>query len=84
MAILLSAIAGLLFGLVSSSVNRLLGTVLSVAPVLVWFVFLVLAMVGGISDADGRALGFSISAIVVGLLIGQMAGRSVENQRSAT
>lgn len=75
--------AGLAFGLASAFASRLWGTVLAVAPVVAWFVFLAMALDGGITGPESEWLGFGLSGMLVGLLLGQLLDRRRRNARSA-
>lgn len=59
----------------SNFANRLWGTFLAAAPVLVWFVYFAIALDSGITDLESQALGFGVVGIVLGLFLGQMFGR---------
>lgn len=82
MIVSVSIAVGLAFGLGSTFANRLWGTLLAAAPVLVWFAFFFKALEGGLTDSETQSLGFSVCGIVIGLFLGQMFGRHRKKTRS--
>ena len=72
MPIVLGLSAGLVFGLAAIPVNRLWATVLAVAPILGWFVLLVIAIDDGLTSEQTNGLALGLLGILLGLAVGQV------------
>ncbi|MFL4474515.1 hypothetical protein ACIPVK_11010 [Paeniglutamicibacter sp. MACA_103] len=83
MPLWIGLLAGLAFGLASAFANRLWGTVLAVAPVVAWFIFLAMANDGGITGPESEGLGLGLFGMLIGLFLGQLLDRRRRNARSA-
>lgn len=72
------------FNIASAFSNRLWGTVLAVAPVAGWIVFLAMTAPGGITDQESEVLGLSAICVIVGIFLGQALGRPVKNRGASS
>jgi predicted cation transporter len=72
MPILIGLGFGLVFGLVAMTVNRLWATVLVVAPILGWFLLLIMAIDHGLTIEHTTRLALGLVGIVLGLAVGQV------------
>jgi hypothetical protein len=72
MPIVIGLSAGLVFGLAAILANRRWATVLVVAPILGWFVLLVIAIDDGLTSEQANGLALGLLGILLGLAVGQV------------
>lgn len=72
MPIVFGLSAGLVFGLAAIAANRLWATVLVVAPILGWFVLLVVAVHDGLTNEQTTRLALGLLGVLLGLTVGQV------------
>ncbi|ROS75625.1 hypothetical protein EDF24_1194 [Curtobacterium sp. PhB130] len=81
MVLVLSAAAGIVFGVASARASRGVGTLLASAPFLAWFVALAVVAAAGTTDSGMRALGLAMLGILLGLFAGQALVRRRRRSR---
>ncbi|TCK64649.1 hypothetical protein [Curtobacterium sp. PhB136] len=81
MILVLSAAAGIVFGVASARASRRVGTLLASAPFLAWFVALAVVAAAGTTDSGMRALGLAMLGILLGLFAGQALVRRRRRSR---